>query len=508
MAIRAQVASLIPSKQPYPAGAADAPQVLRSGRRDWQESVAKALERHDASLTQLHQAAREDTTVRDKILIEDSTGKAIAAIGTFVFRGTGVSATNYFSEIHVGDPLNTGNPALALFNANTDGSVTIGQNGWLDVLDPYGADAAWIGTQFDTLAVTGAANNGSGLIRITVVGHPLATGDIVRVQNVGGVPNATGIRTVTKIDADHFDLQATVFVGAYTSGGTVDRLMHVTGAVNNGSGLIRLTVTAHGYESGDKVNVQTVGGVPNAAGQWIVTVITANTFDLVGSTFAGTYTSGGTSLRYFAGGNFQTIAVGGPTFADYKLRAFADGTLRIKNAIIDLSSVAGEIILDPSVPSITITSATTSEISSIDPVNGFVQTDGTTTFQALSGVALISNATYFARVAQGTVNVGSNVTGFIHARIDADGGSGGGSVGIFTSAGAAYRAGLEVIAGHGALCIGGITTQVVGPRLAAITTVSGSAGVIYTATEQGILNSLTTAVNTIISRLQTHGLTS
>jgi hypothetical protein len=67
----------------------------------------------------------------------------------------------------------------------------------------------------------------------------------------------------------------------------------VTGAINNGSGLIRLTVTAHGYSTGDRVIVEQVGGVPNATGSWVVTNIGANTIDLQGSTFAGSYTSGG-----------------------------------------------------------------------------------------------------------------------------------------------------------------------------------------------------------------------
>jgi hypothetical protein len=132
--------------------------------------------------------------------------------------------------------------------------------------------------------------------------------------------------------------------------------MHVTGAANNGSGLIRLTITAHGYESGDKVNVASVGGVPNATGQWIIDVISANTFDLVGSTWGGAYTSGGICLRYFAGMLAQTIAIG-ESFADYKLRMFADGSLRIHDATIVLDSANGTITLDPTNPSITVADA-------------------------------------------------------------------------------------------------------------------------------------------------------
>lgn len=343
------IAPLVPRKRPYPPGVGSAPEaVLDAGGRASQQ-LAEALRNIEARLNLLDRVLREQSPVVRQIEVVDSTGKVIAALGDFIFAG--VPATNYFSEIHAGDPLNTGDPSQALFNANTDGSVTIGQHGWLDVLDPYGADAAWIGTQNDVLPVTGAANNGSGLIRLTVTAHTLVTGDVVQVRLVEGVTSATdgtsnanGTWTVTVIDANHFDLQNSVFVGTYVSGGTVDRLKHVTGAVDNGGGVIRLTVTAHAYESGDKVNIAAVGGVPNATGQWIIDVITANTFDLVGSTFAGAYTSGGTALRYFAGGLFQTIAIG-PSFVDYRFRAFADGSLRIRGATfsLDLNGVTTSI---------------------------------------------------------------------------------------------------------------------------------------------------------------------
>ena len=67
----------------------------------------------------------------------------------------------------------------------------------------------------------------------------------------------------------------------------------VTGAANNGSGLIRLTTATNGFVTGDKVTVTAVGGVPNATGTWTITRISSTQFDLVGSTFAGAYTSGG-----------------------------------------------------------------------------------------------------------------------------------------------------------------------------------------------------------------------
>lgn len=78
------------------------------------------------------------------------------------------------------------------------------------------------------------------------------------------------------------------------------RIFNVTGAANNGSGAIRLTISPSGsglavsdLVSGYKVLVADVGGVPNAAGVWPITVSGANTIDLVGSTWGGAFTSGG-----------------------------------------------------------------------------------------------------------------------------------------------------------------------------------------------------------------------
>jgi len=71
--------------------------------------------------------------------------------------------------------------------------------------------------------------------------------------------------------------------------------VNVSGAANNGSGLVRLTVSsAVGWLTGDRVTVASVGGVAAANGTWTVTVIDGTRLDLQGSTFSGTYTSGGT----------------------------------------------------------------------------------------------------------------------------------------------------------------------------------------------------------------------
>jgi hypothetical protein len=68
----------------------------------------------------------------------------------------------------------------------------------------------------------------------------------------------------------------------------------VTNAVDNGSGLIRLTLaTTNGMITSQRVTVQDVGGVTAASGNWTITVIDNTQIDLQSSSFSGTYTSGG-----------------------------------------------------------------------------------------------------------------------------------------------------------------------------------------------------------------------
>jgi hypothetical protein len=76
--------------------------------------------------------------------------------------------------------------------------------------------------QINALAITGAADNGAGLVRITVASTAgLTTGDVKTISSVGGVTAANGTFAITVIDATTFDLQGSTFSGAYTSGGIV-----------------------------------------------------------------------------------------------------------------------------------------------------------------------------------------------------------------------------------------------------------------------------------------------
>lgn len=68
--------------------------------------------------------------------------------------------------------------------------------------------------------VTNCANNGAGLVRVTAAGHGYETGWRVTVASVTGTTEANGTWTVTRIDANNFDLQGSTYANAYISGGT------------------------------------------------------------------------------------------------------------------------------------------------------------------------------------------------------------------------------------------------------------------------------------------------
>lgn len=137
------------------------------------------------------------------------------------------------------------------------------------------------------LTISGLADNGSGLIRVTVSStSELATGDFKTISGVLGAfaNNANGTFEITVIDGTHFDL--------------VDSSLDsqsITNAEDNGSGLIRLTVgSTAAWATGSKVVVAGVGGTTEANGNWVVTVVNGTTLDLQDSTFSNAYTSGGT----------------------------------------------------------------------------------------------------------------------------------------------------------------------------------------------------------------------
>ncbi len=88
------------------------------------------------------------------------------------------------------------------------------------------------------------------------------------------------------------------YVRFYREGGRIeDTAVNITGAADNGSGLIRITATTHGLATNDYADIAGVVGTTEANGDWKVTKIDNDNFDLIGSTFATAWTSGGTSRK-------------------------------------------------------------------------------------------------------------------------------------------------------------------------------------------------------------------
>ena len=73
----------------------------------------------------------------------------------------------------------------------------------------------------NAVSITGAADSGTGEIRITAVAHGLSDGAVAVVHDVGGCTEANGTWTITYVGANTFDLDSSTFTNTYTSGGKV-----------------------------------------------------------------------------------------------------------------------------------------------------------------------------------------------------------------------------------------------------------------------------------------------
>ncbi len=67
-------------------------------------------------------------------------------------------------------------------------------------------------------AISNCADNGAGLIRVTSAAHPFETGGRANISDVEGTTEANGLWTVTKIDANNFDLQGSTFSNGFSAG--------------------------------------------------------------------------------------------------------------------------------------------------------------------------------------------------------------------------------------------------------------------------------------------------
>lgn len=124
--------------------------------------------------------------------------------------------------------------------------------------------------------------------------------------------------------------------------GVSSELPLVVNNTSNGSPDV-ITIVAHGYVEGDTLLIQGSTG-DTAINQAVIVEppVTANTFQIRSvQTLAlingnGVYAGGGTATRYFAGGWFQQIRIGGTSPSTAKIRAAPDGDVFINGATVTL----------------------------------------------------------------------------------------------------------------------------------------------------------------------------
>lgn len=108
---------------------------------------------------------------------------------------------------------------LTFANITTVNCTTAGTAAKFNITDGS-STTIFSGLVGQTVAVSGAASNGQGEIRLTTATHGYSTGDIITVASVGGTTEANGTWKITVISGTTFDLGGSAFTNAYTSGGT------------------------------------------------------------------------------------------------------------------------------------------------------------------------------------------------------------------------------------------------------------------------------------------------
>jgi len=116
---------------------------------------------------------------------------------------------------------------------------------------------------------------------------------VAQIENADALTASQALRLISRIRASdrYRDNRAAYPDLDTTIKAKVNRRKTVTGATN--ASPIVITSNGYGFADGDLVTVQNVGGNTAANGVWVAGNLTANTFELKGSTGNGAYTSGG-----------------------------------------------------------------------------------------------------------------------------------------------------------------------------------------------------------------------
>lgn len=159
-------------------------------------------------------------------------------------------------------------------------------------LTPFGED--WLG-DYETAAIWSIYVN-------SVIPQPLAPSSIVAAAGTNTIVINYGGTFVSPLvwDTTFTAPHQTGSMAAWANGKgweVTELPTAITGCVDNGSGFYRITATAHPFSTNDNIQIYNLNGNPTANCTALITKIDANTFDIQGVGFLGTYVSGGTASR-------------------------------------------------------------------------------------------------------------------------------------------------------------------------------------------------------------------
>lgn len=225
-------------------------------------------------------------------------GGGLAVEPSFLWRNfatSGARAGEYELYVPFGAELGSPRYGVYTFGPYTGGVMHLGRiKEGLPVINKWHNDGTVTktGTWTSTSNATAIPGPGSAAYSVTA-------GDTIQAAVTGhtlllrGYTNVNGGFGLVAIDGDY---TAAAMLPAVSSGD----FKAISGVAAGTGGVCRVTCTAHGFVTGATVLVENAGGVTGLNNlRHTITVVNANTFDCDGSTFGGTYTSGGTA-GYFA----------------------------------------------------------------------------------------------------------------------------------------------------------------------------------------------------------------
>lgn len=189
-------------------------------------------------------------------------------------------------------------------------------------------------------AISGAASNGSGAIRITMTTQFLSNEKKYLIFGVAGTTEANGLWSINIIDSSHFDLIGSTFVHAYVSGGNVAENLFLSPRdigrhirLESGNmwnwGIITAVPTAG---SATVSLFGTLAGTPNMSGQVVIDAFNLGAWYPFNYPYAVTFHQ---NRLTFTGTPKTPQRVDGSCVSDYENFAPSgiDGTVTDRNAI-------------------------------------------------------------------------------------------------------------------------------------------------------------------------------